>query len=99
MVVVPGSRRPKRCQIRNHFAHLIPIELSKVDEAAFLTPEEKARNSVFQSVGMQGLVNAVRATGAKNIIVAGGIGYAGDLSGAVNGYALAGKQFEMKRMR
>lgn len=66
-------------------------ELSKVDEAAFLTPEEKAKNSVFQSVGMQGLVDAVRATGAKNIIVAGGIGYAGDLSGVVNGYALDDK--------
>jgi hypothetical protein len=42
----------------------------------------------IQSVGMQALVDAVRGTGAKNIIVAGGLGYAYDLTGIVNGYAL-----------
>lgn len=45
----------------------------------------------FQSPGMQGLVNAVRSTGAKNIIVAGGIGYAYDLSGVLEGFALEDK--------
>ena len=32
----------------------------------------------FQTVGMQSLVNTVRATGANNPILIGGIGYAGD---------------------
>jgi len=45
----------------------------------------------IQSVGMQGLVDAVRGTGAKNIIVAGGLGYAFDLTGIVKGYALDDK--------
>jgi endoglucanase len=45
----------------------------------------------FHSPGMQGLLDAVRSTGAKNIIVAGGIGYAYDLSGVLNGYALEDK--------
>ena len=44
-----------------------------------------------QSVGMQGLVDAVRDTGAKNIVVAAGLGYANDLSGILNGYALDDK--------
>ena len=42
-------------------------------------------------VGMQALVDTVRGAGAKNIIVAGGLGYAYDLSGIVNGYALDDK--------
>jgi hypothetical protein len=36
--------------------------------------------SGFQTAGMQSLVNAVRATGAKQPILAGGLGYSGDLS-------------------
>ena len=35
----------------------------------------------WQSIGMQMLVNAVRGTGAKNILLVGGLGYADDLSG------------------
>jgi len=45
----------------------------------------------FHSPGMQGLIDAVRATGAKNIVVCGGLGYAFDLSGVLNGYALNDK--------
>jgi len=45
----------------------------------------------FHSPGMQGLVDAVRSTGAKNIIVAGGISYAYDLSGIMAGFALEDK--------
>lgn len=33
----------------------------------------------YQTPGMQGLVNLIRSTGAKNLIVAGGIGYASQL--------------------
>jgi len=53
---------------------------------------EKGKNPHdVTGVGMQALVDAVRGTGAKNIIVAGGLGYAFDLSGIVNGYALDDK--------
>jgi len=43
------------------------------------------------SVGMQALVNAVRSTGAKNIVIAGGVGSAYDLGGVLAGYALEDK--------
>ncbi|WP_269522249.1 glycoside hydrolase family 5 protein [Coraliomargarita parva] len=41
-----------------------------------------------QVVGMQALVEAVRSTGARNVIIAGGLSYALDLRGILNGYAL-----------
>jgi len=62
-----------------------------VDESAFLTEEEKKKNQGFQSIGMQGLVEAVRSTGAKNVVIAGGVFWCNDLSGIVNGYALEDK--------
>jgi endoglucanase len=58
------------------------------DESAFLTDEEKKKNQGFESVGMQALIDAVRSTGAKNIVIAGGLGWAGDLSGVAEGYEL-----------
>ncbi|RYX85189.1 glycoside hydrolase family 5 protein [bacterium] len=62
------------------------------DEDAFLSPEEKALNAKgFHAVGMQALVDAVRGTGAKNVIVAGGLDWAYDLSGVMNGFALEEK--------
>ncbi len=42
----------------------------------------------FQSPGMQRLVEAVRETGARNIVIAGGLDWAYDLSGIANGFAL-----------
>ena len=42
----------------------------------------------FPSVGMQGLVDAVRKTGAKNILIAGGLDWGYDLSGVLAGHAL-----------
>lgn len=62
-----------------------------VDESAFLTEEEKRKNQGFESVGMQGLLEAVRSTGAKNIVIAGGIFWCNDLTGIVKGYALEDK--------
>ncbi|MBI1309687.1 cellulase family glycosylhydrolase [bacterium] len=59
-----------------------------VDESAFLTEAEKKANQGFESIGMQGLVDAVRSTGAKNIVIAGGVFWCNDLSGIVQGYAL-----------
>jgi hypothetical protein len=61
----------------------------KADEDAFLaaSEQEKAKQG-FESPGMQKLVEAVRSVGAKNVIIAGGLDWAYDLSGIVNGYAL-----------
>ena len=65
---------------------------ASADEDAFLTPEEKALNAKgFHAVGMQALVDAVRATGAPNLIVAGGLDWAYDLSGVLKGFALDDK--------
>ncbi len=41
-------------------------------------------------VGMQQLYNAVRATGAENLIIVGGIDYAYDLRQVINGMTVAG---------
>jgi endoglucanase len=58
------------------------------DESAFLSEEEKKKNQGFESVGMQALLDAVRSTGAKNLVVVGGITWSSDLRGIVDGYAL-----------
>ncbi|MDB6155225.1 MAG: celA [Chthoniobacteraceae bacterium] len=42
----------------------------------------------YQSIGMQKLVEVIRATGAKNLIIAGGLDWGYDLSGILNGFAL-----------
>ncbi len=42
----------------------------------------------FHSVGMQRLVDVVRKTGARNLISAGGLDWAYDLSGVLEGFAL-----------
>lgn len=42
----------------------------------------------YHTPGHQSLINTVRATGAKNIIVVGGLDWAYDLTGVDNGYAL-----------
>ena len=62
-----------------------------VDESAFLSEEEKRKNQGFHSVGMQGLVDAVRSTGAKNVVIAGGVFWCNDLTGIAEGYALEDK--------
>ena len=56
-------------------------EKGKADESAFLSAEEKKKNQGFESVGMQALVDAVRSTGAKNVVIAGGVHWANDLTG------------------
>ncbi len=43
----------------------------------------------FRAVGMQTLLDAVRATGAKNVIVVGGLDYAYDYSGILQGRQLS----------
>jgi hypothetical protein len=65
---------------------------TKADEDAFLSDEEKAKAKAgFESPGMQSLLEAVRATGAKNIVIAGALDWAYDLSGILKGYALEDK--------
>lgn len=59
-----------------------------VDESAFLSEAEKRANEGFDSPGMQKLVEVIREIGAKNIIIAGGLDWAYDLTGILEGYAL-----------
>ncbi|WP_309395924.1 glycoside hydrolase family 5 protein [Cerasicoccus maritimus] len=61
---------------------------AKINEAGFLDEATLKANRGFESPGMQKLVDAVRATGAKNIIIAGGLQWSYDLSGILDGYAL-----------
>lgn len=42
--------------------------------------------TTFTTVGMQGLIDAVRDTGAKNIVLVGGLDWAYDLSGVLKGF-------------
>jgi len=59
-----------------------------VDESAFLSEAEKKANQGYDSPGMQKLVEVIRSTGANNVIIAGGLDWAYDLTGVLDGYAL-----------
>lgn len=50
--------------------------------------ENKEVISSFESIGMQKLIDVIRATGAKNIVIAGGLDWGYDLSGVLTGHAL-----------
>jgi hypothetical protein len=55
--------------------------------------EKKKTNSLsYRSPGMQKLLDTCRAKGARNVIVAGGLDWAYDLSGIVQGHALKDPQ-------
>ncbi len=56
--------------------------------AATAIAENNEAAEVQVSIGMQALVDAVRSTGAKNVVVCGGLDWAYDLSGVLDGYAL-----------
>jgi hypothetical protein len=43
----------------------------------------------YECVGMQAMLDTVRATGAKNVVIAGGLDWAYDMSGFLNGHQLA----------
>ena len=46
----------------------------------------------YHSPGMQALLNTVRATGARNVVVVGGLDWAYDLRGILDGHALSDNQ-------
>jgi hypothetical protein len=50
--------------------------------------ENDAKLVAFHSVGMQAVLDAVRDTGARNIVIVGGLDWGYDLSGIVAGYSL-----------
>lgn len=52
------------------------------------TNEKTAVSLSYVSVGMQALVDAIRSTGARNVIVAGGINWAYELGGILEGRQL-----------
>jgi hypothetical protein len=60
-----------------------------------VTEKTRARGSsavtetTFEAVGMQELLDAVRGAGAKNVVVAGGLDWAYDLSGILDGRQLS----------
>ena len=50
--------------------------------------ENAEAKDVAESIGMQALVDVVRATGARNIVIAGGLDWAYSLTGVTEGFAL-----------
>lgn len=55
-----------------------------------VTEKDKAgAETSYKSPGMQKLVETIRGAGARNVLVAGGLDWAYDLSGIAHGYALA----------
>jgi hypothetical protein len=50
------------------------------------------KETTYDAVGMQALLDAVRGTGAKNVVIAGGLDWAYDLSGIAAGKQLADLQ-------
>lgn len=57
-----------------------------------VSKERGEEGKTYQSPGMQAMVDAVRSTGARNVIVAGALDWAYDLSGIANGYALQDRE-------
>jgi aryl-phospho-beta-D-glucosidase BglC (GH1 family) len=60
-----------------------------------ITDKPNGRGQVaqnYQCVGMQAVLDTIRATGAKNVVIAGGLDWAYDLSGILAGRQLADPQ-------
>lgn len=49
--------------------------------------------TTYAAVGMQKLYDTVRATGASNVVTVGGLDWAYDLSGVLQGYAITGANY------
>ena len=52
------------------------------------TDSKTKKKTTFEAVGMQELLDIVRATGAKNLVIAGGLDWSYDLSGILDGRQL-----------
>lgn len=63
-----------------------PVGAGKRDASVTVEGDEKLRG--FQSPGMQRLIDVVRETGARNIVIIGGLDWGYDLSGILEGHAL-----------
>ncbi len=53
--------------------------------------EDASKGVSYRSPGMQALVDTVRSTGAKNVVVVGGLDWAYDLRGVLDGHGLSDK--------
>ena len=53
----------------------------------------------FEAVGMQAMLDAVRGTGAKNVVIVGGLDWAYDLSGFLEGYRLDDRRRQRDHLR
>jgi len=62
-------------------------ELTGNAHAGVIDENDEARE-VHTTIGMQALVDTVRATGARNVVIAAGIDWGYDLSGIAEGFAL-----------
>lgn len=62
-------------------------ELQGVERAGVAVENEEARD-VTRSIGMRKLLETVRGTGARNLAVVGGLDWAYDLTGILQGHAL-----------
>ena len=65
----------------------VSTEKTNKDVAA----ENKDKLKGFQTIGIQKLIDVVRDTGAKNIVIPGALDWSYDLSGILKGYALDDK--------
>jgi hypothetical protein len=63
-------------------------KVSDGKKAANVVAENKETLKTTDTIGMQKLVDMVRATGAKNMVIAGGLDWGYDLSGVLKGFAL-----------
>ena len=57
-------------------------------KASKVVAENKEALRTVETIGMQKLLEVIRGVGAKNIIIAGGLDWAYDLSGVLKGFAL-----------
>ncbi len=53
------------------------------------TDQQKGTKISYDAVGLQTILNTIRSTGAENVALAGGLNWAYDLTGILNGYALS----------
>lgn len=61
-------------------------------EFADAPAEDQIQPPPYHSVGLQKLVNTVRATGAKNVVIVGGLDWGYDLEGILQGFAIQDPQ-------